>query len=92
MEEEEICTGPGGVLLTDSGGCAYFPVSRLEVAPDGDAGAVEVEDAHGVHDEDRPAEKLVRANACRSCTSRLALQVRWNKRVILVYSLYSRMV
>ena len=45
---------------------------------------VEVEDARGVHDEGRPTEKLVRANACRSCTSRSALQARWNKRVILV--------
>ena len=92
MEEEELCAGPAVVLLADSGGCAYFLVSRLEVAPSGDAGAVEVDDACGVHDEDRPAEKLVRANACRSCTSRSALQERWNKRVILLYSLYSRMV
>ena len=92
MEEEELCAGPTVVLLADSGGCACFLVSRLEVAADGGAGAVEVEDAHDVHDEGRPAEKLVHANACRSCTSRSALQARWNKRVILVYSLYSRMV
>ena len=92
MDEEELCAGPEGVLLVDSGGCACFLVSRLEVAPDGDAGTVEVEDARGVHDEGRPAEKLVRANACRSCTSRSALQARWNKRVILVYSLYYRIV
>ena len=87
MEEEELYAGPTGVLLADSGGCACFLVSQLEVAPDGGAGVVEVEDARGVHDECRPAEKLVRANACRSCTSRSALQARWNKRVILVYSL-----
>ena len=87
MEEEEPCAGPTGVLLADSGGCACFPVSRLEVEPDWGAGAVEVEDARGVHDEGRPAEKLVRHNACRSYTSRSALQARWNKRVILVYSL-----
>ena len=79
MEEEELCAGPAGALLADSGGCACFLVSWLEVEPDGGAGAVEVEDARGVHDE-----KLVRANACRSCTSRSALQARWNKRVILV--------
>ena len=90
--EEELCAGPAGVLLAESGGCACFLVSRLEVAPDGGDGAVEVEDACGVHDEGRLAEKLVRANACRSRTSCLALQARWNKRVILVYSLYSRMV
>ena len=43
MEEEELCAGPTGVLLADSGGCACFLVSRLEVAPDGGDGAVEVE-------------------------------------------------
>ena len=76
MEEEELCAGPAGVLLADSGGCACFLVSQLEVAPNGGAGAMEVEDARGVHDEGRPAEKLVRANACQSCTSRSALQAR----------------
>ena len=76
MEEEELCAGPAGVLLADSGGCASFLVSRLEVAPDGGDGAVEVEDARGVHDEGRPAEMLFRANVCRSCTSRSALQAR----------------
>ena len=45
MEEEELCAGPTGALLGDSGGCACFLVSWLEVAPDGGAGAVEVEDA-----------------------------------------------
>ena len=90
MEEEELCAGPAGALLADNGGCAYFLVARLEVAAHGGAGAaecVEVEDPRDVHDEGRPAEKLVRANACRSCTSRSALQARWNKRVMLVYSL-----
>ena len=68
----------GDPIIQDSldGGCACFLVSRLEVAPDEGAGAVEVKDARGVHDEGRPAEKLVRANACRSCTSRSALQAR----------------
>ena len=54
MEEDELCAGPIGVLLADSGGCACFLVSRLEVAADGGVGAVEcveVEDARGVHDE-----------------------------------------
>ena len=51
MDEEELFAGPEGVLLADSGGCACFLVSRLEVAPDGGDGAVEVEDARGVHDE-----------------------------------------
>ena len=87
MDEEELCAGPEGVLLANSGGCACFLVSRLELADEvGGAavGRVEVEDVRGVHDEDRPAEKLVHANACRSCTSRSALQARWNKRVILL--------
>ena len=82
MDEEELCAGPEAVLLADSGGCAYFLVSWLAVAADGGTGAaerVEVEDARGVHDEGRPAEKLVRANGCRSCTSRSGLQARWNK-------------
>ena len=52
MDEEELCAGPEGVLLADSGGCACFLESRLEVAPDGGAGGVEIEDACGVHDED----------------------------------------
>ena len=38
------------MLLADSGGCACFIVSRLEVAPDGRVGVVEIEDARGVHD------------------------------------------
>ena len=63
MEEEELCAGSAGVLLADSGGCACFLVSRLDVAPNGGGGAVEIDDARGVHDEDRPAKKLVRANA-----------------------------
>ena len=60
MDEEELCAGPEAVLLADSGGCAYFLVSWLAVAADGGTGAaehVEVEDARGVHDEGRPAEK-----------------------------------
>ena len=48
MEEEELYVGPVGVLLAESGGCACFLVSRLEVAPDGGAGVVEVEDARSV--------------------------------------------
>ena len=69
MEEEELCAGPAGALLADNGGCAYFLVSRLELVAEvngGVVGRVGVEDVRGVHDEDRPAEKLVRANACRS--------------------------
>ena len=69
MDEEELYAGLEGVLLVDSGGCACFLVSRLEVAADGGVGAaehVEVEEARGVHDEGRPAENLVRANVCRS--------------------------
>ena len=81
MDEEELYAGPKGVLLADGGGSACFLVYRLELAAElGGAvvGRVQVEDVRGVHDEDRPAEKLVRANACRSYTSRSALQARWN--------------
>ena len=95
MDEEELCAGPEGVLLADSGGCSCFLVSWLAVAADGGTDAaerVEVEDARHVHDDGRPAEKLVHANVCRSGTSRSPLQARWYKRVILLYSLYSRIV
>ena len=95
MDEEELCAEPEGVLLANGGGGACFLVSRLELAAEVSGvavGCVAVAGVRGVHDEDRPAEKLVRANACRSCTSCSALQARWNKRVILLYSLYSRMV
>ena len=71
------------MLLADSGGCACFLVSQLEAAADGGAGVaelVDIEDARGAHDEGRPTEKLVRANACRSCTSHSTLQARWHKR------------
>ena len=81
MEEEELCVGPAGVLLADSGGCACYLVSWLAMAADGGTGAaerVEVEDARSFHDEDRHAKKLVRANAYQSFTSRSALQARWN--------------
>ena len=65
MEEEERCAGPAGALLADNGGCACFLVSRLEVAPDGGAGAVEVEDARGVHHE-RSACRKVSSPQCLS--------------------------
>ena len=76
MDEEELYAEPEGVLLADGGDCACFVVSQLELAAEVSGAAVRcvgVEDARGVHDEGRPAEKLVLANACRSCTSRSAL-------------------
>ena len=76
MDEEELCTGPEGVLLADGGGGACFLVSRLELVAEvsgATVGRVGVEDARGVHDKGRPAEKLVHSSACRSCTSRSAL-------------------
>ena len=87
MDEEELCARPEGVLLADGCGGACFLVSLLELAEEvgGVAtGRVEVEDVRGVHEEDQPTEKLRRANACRSCTSRSTLQARWNKQVILL--------
>ena len=79
MDEEELCTGPEGVLLADGGGGACFLVSQLELAAEvsgAAVGNVGVEDARDVHDKGQPTEKLVCANACRSCTSCLALQAR----------------
>ena len=88
MDEEELCAGPEGVLLAEGGAGGCFLISLLElVAKVGGAdvgGRVEVDVVRGVHEEVRPVEKLVLANACRSCTSRSALQARWNKRVILL--------
>ena len=67
MDEEELCAGPEGVLLLDGVGGACFLVSRLELAAEvsgAAVGHVRVEDVRGVRDEDRPAKKLVRPNAC----------------------------
>ena len=78
MDEEELWANPNGVFLAGGGG-ACFLVSRLELAAEVYGAAVVcvgVEDVRVVHDEDRPAEKLVRANACRSYTSHSALQAR----------------
>ena len=91
--EEELC-GEAGALLFDGGG-VFVVTSLLEVAVEeggGAEGRVLAEGAHDVHEVVRPTEKLVFAMACGSCTSRSALQARWNKRVMLVYSLYSKMV
>ena len=95
MDEEELYAGPEGVPLLEAGGGACFRVSLLELAAEVSGAVVErveVDDVRGVHDEARPAEKLVLAIACRSYTSRSTLQARWNKRVIVLYSLYSRIV
>ena len=72
--------------LDDGGGAAGNLVVALDVVVAGgeSRGGADCQD---VQVDVRPVEKLVRANACRSCTSRSALQARWNKRVILVYSL-----
>ncbi|EMS67092.1 hypothetical protein TRIUR3_33090 [Triticum urartu] len=48
MDEEELFAGPEGVLLADSGDCACFIVSRLEVAADGGAAAALVDGSAGV--------------------------------------------
>ena len=82
MDEEELCAGPEGVPLLEAGGGACFLVSLLELAAEVSGvvvGRVEVDGVHVVHDEARPAKILVLAIACRSYTSRSALQARWNK-------------
>ena len=82
LDEEQLCAGPEGVFLAGGGGGAYFLVSRMELATEVSGAALGhagLEDVHGVHDEDRAAEKLVRSNACQFSTSCSALQSRWNK-------------
>lgn len=76
------------VLLAEGGAGACFLVYLLEsVAEVGGVdvgGRVEVDEVCGVHEKVWPAQKLVLANASRSCTSCSALQARWNKRVIVL--------
>ena len=73
--EEELGVDAG---LEDGGG-ALDVVSLAEVAAeeaDGSAERVEVEGPREVQDVVRPAEKLGRGTARRSCTSRSAIQAR----------------
>ena len=77
MEDEEVATGPLCAPLNVGGGC--FGVSLEELAAEVDGGAAgreAVEGPRDVHDLLRPAEKLGLVAACRSCTSRSALQAR----------------
>ena len=87
MDEEELYAGLEGVLLADDGDGACFLVSRLELAVEVSGvavGRVGVEDARGVHDEGRPAEKLVRANVYRSCTSPFSFASKMEQRSDIV--------
>ena len=74
---------PAGVALKEGGAAALIDVSLLGVVAEVEGGnGVRVERARPVHDVVRPAGKLV-CEACRSCTSRSAIQARWNKRVMV---------
>lgn len=77
MDDEELEAGPPGVLLAASGG-NVDDVDRVGVAVVGIGATVRdgVDGVRGVHEVERPAEKLVRVAALRSCTSHSALQAR----------------
>ena len=91
MEEDELVAGAAGVRVDAVGACgAVFDAGGVDLLMDEVGTAVRVDGVavvRGVHDEVRPAEKLVLALGCRSCTSRSALQAKWNNRVIELYSL-----
>ena len=73
--EEEQGVEPAGAALNDGGG-ALLVVSLLGVAVEVEGGImVRVERARPVQDVVRPTEKIAR-EACRSCTSRSAIQAR----------------
>ena len=65
--------GGGAIRADDEYGAAVRPVDGML-----ERGCVE---------KFLPAELLVLVLACRPCTSLSALQARWNKRIMLVYSL-----
>ena len=77
MDEDELETGPAGVLLAASGG-NEDNVDRVGAVVVGVGAAVRdgVDGVRGVHEVERPAEKLGRVAPRRSCTSHSALQAR----------------
>jgi hypothetical protein len=84
-----VCPEKEAPFVAGSGaGCFATALSRgVLLGGDGAAGG---DTATGLgpewNDVVRPAKELACVLACRPCTSRSALQARWNKRVILVYS------
>ena len=77
------CVEPAGPFREENGGGVLFSVSfpAMEAGLAGGA-VVHVEHAREVQEVDQTAEKLG-LEACRSCTSRSAIQARWNKRVMV---------
>ena len=81
--EEELGVEPAGVALKEGGGADLLDISLLAVVAEvGGGNVVRVERARPVQDVVRPVEKLAR-EAYRSCTSRSAIQERWNQRVMV---------
>ena len=78
MDDEELVAEPAGVLGLAVNGGNVDDVGRVGVAMGGAGTAVrgDVDGARGVHEVERPAEKLGRVAALRSCTSHSALQAR----------------
>ena len=78
MEDEELVAGPADVLGLAANGGNVDDVDRVGVAVEGFGAAVrgDVDGVRGVHEVERPAEKLDRVAALRSCTSHSALQAR----------------
>ena len=75
--------------FVDGGGIGLFATTLSRgVLVDGDVAAGGAMTA-GLEWNDvvRPTEELACVLACHPCTSRSALQARWNKQVILLYSL-----
>jgi hypothetical protein len=81
MEDAALGAGPVVVFRATNGG-GVEAVDRVDVGARG-VGAASYEAEFGDLQEERPAEKLVHVTSRRSCTSHLALQARWNKRVIV---------
>ena len=82
MDDEELVAGPADVLGLAANGGNVDDVDRVGVAVEGVGAAVgaavrgDVDGVRGVHEVERPAEKLDRVAALRSCTSHSALQAR----------------
>lgn len=78
MDDEELVAGPAVVLGLAANGGTVDDVDRVGVVVEGVGAAVraDVDGVRGVQEVDRPAEKLGRVAALRSCTSHSALQAR----------------
>ena len=77
IDDEELGACPAGVrLAVDGGNVEDVDRVGVSVAAGGAAVRGDVDGVRGVHEVERPAGKLVRVAALRSCTSHSALQAR----------------